>query len=96
MTRFGHKLNYVINTFVKHTPGPDRISRNNMIRNESEGGLRMIKIRTFIKALKITWLCRLLINPKIFFGVAYQTLNSQIYFLLEMHKISRIKKPVLD
>ena len=21
MTRFGHKLNYVINTFVKHTPG---------------------------------------------------------------------------
>ena len=20
MTRFGHKLNYVINTFVKHTP----------------------------------------------------------------------------
>ena len=23
MTRFGHKLNYVINTFVKHTPGLD-------------------------------------------------------------------------
>ena len=23
MTRFGHKLNYVINTFVKHTPGVD-------------------------------------------------------------------------
>ena len=22
MTRFGHKLNYVINTFVKHTPDP--------------------------------------------------------------------------
>ena len=21
MTRFGHKLNYVIKTFVKHTPG---------------------------------------------------------------------------
>ena len=21
MTRFGHKLNYVINTFVKHIPG---------------------------------------------------------------------------
>ena len=21
MTRFGHKLDYVINTFVKHTPG---------------------------------------------------------------------------
>ena len=23
MTRFGHKLNYVINTFVKRTPGVD-------------------------------------------------------------------------
>ena len=23
MTRFGHKLNYVINAFVKHTPGVD-------------------------------------------------------------------------
>ena len=27
---------------------PDKISRNNTIRNEREGGLRMIKIRTFI------------------------------------------------
>ena len=44
--------------------GPDRISRNNMIRNEREGGLRMIQIRTFIKALKVTWFRRLLINPK--------------------------------
>ena len=42
----------------------DRISRNNMIRNEREGGLRMIQIRTFIKALKVTWFRRLLINPK--------------------------------
>ena len=44
--------------------GPDRISRNIMIRNEREGGLRMIQIRTFIKALKVTWFRRLLINPK--------------------------------
>ena len=35
-----------------------------MIRNEREGGLRMIHIRTFIKALKVTWFRRLLINPK--------------------------------
>ena len=27
MTRFGHKLNYVINTFVKHTPDDD-VGRN--------------------------------------------------------------------
>ena len=44
--------------------GPDRISRNNMIRNEREGGLRMSQIRTFLKALKVTWFRRLLINPK--------------------------------
>ena len=25
MTRFGHKLNYVINTFVKHTPVSQKI-----------------------------------------------------------------------
>ena len=24
MTRFGHELNYVINTFVKRTPGPQQ------------------------------------------------------------------------
>ena len=42
--------------------GPDRISRNNMIRNERKGGLRMVQIKTFINALKITWLRRLLIN----------------------------------
>ena len=35
-----------------------------MIRNEREGGLRMIQIRSFIKALKVTWFRRLLINPK--------------------------------
>lgn len=41
------------------------ISRNNMIQDEIEGGLRMIKIETFIKALKITWLGRFLINTQI-------------------------------
>ena len=27
MTRFGHKLNYVINTFVKHTPVSETVCR---------------------------------------------------------------------
>ena len=27
MTRFGHKLNYVINTFVKRTPGGIELSK---------------------------------------------------------------------
>ena len=35
MTRFGHKLNYVINTFVKHTPGLYRqISRLKILHAE--------------------------------------------------------------
>ena len=55
-----------------------------MIRNEREGGLRMIQIRTFIKALKVTWFRRLLINPKISSGVVYQILNLQNFFPFEM------------
>ena len=32
MTRFGHKLNYVINTFVKHTPGPIGLQTRREVR----------------------------------------------------------------
>ena len=64
--------------------GPDRISRNNMIRNEREGSLRMIKISTFIKALKVTWFCIYYLILKISSGVVYQILNLQNYFPLEL------------
>ena len=57
------RLDKIFYKFLRNS-GPDRISRNIMIRNEREGGLRMIQIRTFIKALKVTWFRRLLINPK--------------------------------
>ncbi|MCG7876954.1 MAG: reverse transcriptase family protein, partial [Candidatus Thiodiazotropha endolucinida] len=42
--------------------GPDRISRNVMIQDVKEGGLRMIKIDKFIDSLKVTWLRRILVN----------------------------------
>ena len=68
-----------------------------MIRNESEGGLRMIKIRTFIKALKITWLCRLLINPKIFYTNiqqhAFEIGNENVIFCGDWNLILN---PILD
>ena len=42
--------------------GQDRISRSNMIKNESCGGLRMVKLDNFIKAIKVTWVRRFLVN----------------------------------
>ncbi|MEW8548783.1 MAG: reverse transcriptase domain-containing protein, partial [Candidatus Thiodiazotropha sp.] len=38
--------------------GPDRISRKNIIKDTSVGGLRMINIKYFIKSLKVTWFRR--------------------------------------
>lgn len=40
--------------------GPDRISRKVIIRNLSCGGLRMVQLTSFIKALKISWLRRII------------------------------------
>ena len=40
--------------------GPDRITRKIAIKNLSSGGLRMPHIYSFIKALKIFWLRRVI------------------------------------
>ena len=40
--------------------GPDRITRKVAIKNLSSGGLRMPHIYSFIKALKISWLRRVI------------------------------------
>ena len=40
--------------------GPDRITRKYAIKNLSSGGLRMPHIYSFIKALKISWLRRII------------------------------------
>lgn len=42
--------------------GPDRISRKNIVKDLDNGGLRMIHINNFIKALKITWIRRLIVS----------------------------------
>ena len=41
--------------------GPDRISRKTMVKNVRAGGLRMINVRAFITALKVSWLRRFII-----------------------------------
>lgn len=40
--------------------GPDRIKRSIIIKNLNSGGLRMVNVTIFIKALKITWLRRVI------------------------------------
>lgn len=40
--------------------GPDRIKRKVIIKNISCAGLRMIELKSFIKALKISWLRRII------------------------------------
>lgn len=44
--------------------GPDRIKRTVVIKDLQAGGLRMINVQYFIKALKITWLRRVIQNHK--------------------------------
>ena len=44
--------------------GPDRIKRKIIVKNIACAGLRMIELKSFIKALKITWLRRILQQSK--------------------------------
>ena len=44
--------------------GPDRIKRKVIIKNVSCAGLRMVELKSFIKALKISWLRRILQQSK--------------------------------
>ena len=39
--------------------GPDRISRNQLIQDYADGGLRMVHIPSFVKSLKLTWIRRI-------------------------------------
>ena len=43
--------------------GPDKIKRKNIIKDITQGGLRMIQIDSFVTALKVTWLRRLISQP---------------------------------
>ena len=42
--------------------GPDRIKRRTIVKNIECGGLRMVEIKSFIKALKLSWLRRILVQ----------------------------------
>ena len=55
------KLNKIFYTFLWNS-GPDRIKRINIVKDLKVGGLRMINIDYFIKALKVSWLRRVIQN----------------------------------
>ena len=55
------KLNTIFYTFLWNS-GPDRIKRINIVKDLKVGGLRMINIDYFIKALKVSWLRRVIQN----------------------------------
>ena len=52
--------------------GPDRIKRTIVIKDLQAGGLRMINAQYFIKALKITWLRKVIKIMKVRPGTIYQ------------------------
>ena len=60
----GNLLNTIDKLFFKFhwNGGPDRIKRNLVIKDLNIGGMRMINIRVFIKALKISWIRRVILN----------------------------------
>ena len=45
--------------------GPDRIKGRIIIKNIACAGLRMVELRSFIKALKVSWLQRILHQTKL-------------------------------
>ena len=50
-------LNKLFYKFIWNS-GPDRIKRQYIIKDITKGGLRMIKIDSFVTALKVTWFRR--------------------------------------
>ena len=56
--------------------GPDRVKRKIIIKNITCAGLRMIELKSFIKALKVSWLRRILQQSNQANGQIYQILIS--------------------
>ena len=55
---FIKELNRKIFKFI--WKGIDKVSRNQMIQNYDQGGVRMVDVQSFIHALKITWFRRII------------------------------------
>lgn len=67
-------LEKVIYKFLWNS-GPDRISRRIIVRNISSGGLRMIHLISFIKALKVSWFRRIIHQSETANGCAFASID---------------------
>ena len=79
-----HELNTLFYSFVWNGKG-DKIKRNVMINDYAEGGLRMIDIQSFSKALKATWIRKYLDTTnqgkwKLFFDLELERFGCSLPF----------------
>ena len=83
------KLEKLFSKFLWNS-GPDRIKRRIIIKNIACAGLRMVELRSFIKALKVSWLQRILNQTKpnewtclssIYFHTLFSIVGSYAYKL---------------
>ena len=61
--QFYTELNTLLYNFIWDGP-TDRIKRNTLIKQYAEGGLKMIDIKSFALAIKLTWIRRILTDRK--------------------------------
>ena len=60
---FIKKFNSLIYNFIWNNK-PEKISRNQLNMEYHQGGIKMIEINSFIKALKLTWIRKLYMTPE--------------------------------
>ena len=90
----GDLLNTMDKLFFKFlwNGGPDRIKRNLVVKDLNVGGMRMINIRVFIKALKISWIRRVILNSDNNSWYALSTIDFQKFLSLGQGYANNIKQ----
>ena len=90
----GDLINTIDKLFFKFlwNGGPDRIKRNLIVKDLSVGGMRMINIRVFIKALKISWIRRVILNSENNSWYALSKIDFQKFLSLGQGYANNIKQ----
>ena len=73
------ELEHIFYKFLWNS-GPDRIKRKIIVKNIACAGLRMVELRSFIKALKVSWLRRILQQSKQMEWINLSQINFQMLF----------------
>ena len=90
----GDLINTIDKLFFKFlwNGGPDRIKRNLIVKDLSVGGMQMINIRVFIKALKISWIRRVILNSENNSWYALSKIDFQKFLSLVQGYANNIKQ----